>query len=155
MTRYTRRTYTRTRRTRAARDAAQTRSARMAFVRLVVLLGGMFYLLIGISMLVQPEWFFENAGTFPPYNRHYLGDLGSFLLPLGAGLIIASQDPARYRVLISIGAAGSIIHSFNHWYEVTSGAYPLAFWFTDTLPLLAFAAIFFWALWQVRPRLVR
>ena len=140
---------------RSKSSSTNRRSGKRAFVRSVVFVGGFFYLLVGISLLARPEWFFENVGNFPPFNRHYMGDLGSFLIPLGAGLVIASQDPAKHRLLISIGVAASFIHAFNHWYEVLTGVLPPAAWFIDTLPLLVFAIIFLWALWQIRPRAYR
>ncbi len=142
----------RTRRTRTVNTAGgERRVARLALVRAVVLVVGLLYFVIGLALLLEPEWFFANVGNFAPYNRHYLGDLGSFLLPLGVGLTLASQDPVRHRMLITIGVAGSIIHALNHLYDASLGD-SAAFWVTDTLPLLILAGVFLWALWHLRPR---
>jgi hypothetical protein len=108
----------------------------LRLVQLVVGLTGALNLLIGIAMLVAPAWFYDTIGTFPPYNRHFLGDLGSFLLPLGAGLLVAARDPARHALLIGVVALGSLLHSLNHTYDALIGRAPLVFWLTDTLPLL-------------------
>ncbi len=104
--------------------------------QLIVGLTGALNLLAGIALLVAPVWFYDTIGTFPPYNRHFLGDLGSFLLPLGAGLLVAARDPARHALLIGVVALGSLLHSLNHTYDALIGRAPLVFWLTDTLPLL-------------------
>ncbi len=44
----------------------------------------LFYSVVGLALLFIPGWFFDHIGPFPPYNRHYEGDLGSFLLPMGS-----------------------------------------------------------------------
>jgi hypothetical protein len=64
------------------------------FTQMVVGLAGVAYLLTGIALLFAPAWFFLAIGHFLPFNRHYEGDLGSFLLPLGIGLLVAARDPA-------------------------------------------------------------
>ena len=48
-------------------------------VQWVVALSGAGYTLTGLSQLFAPRWFFENIGKFPPFNRHYVGDLGAFI----------------------------------------------------------------------------
>ena len=87
------------------------------FAQIVVGLAGVAYLLIGIALLFAPAWFFSAIGNFQPFNRHYEGDLGSFLLPLGIGLLVAVRDPASYIWVIRIAALGSLIHVGNHIYD--------------------------------------
>jgi hypothetical protein len=87
------------------------------FAQIVVGLAGVAYLLIGIALLFAPAWFFYAIGNFQPFNRHYEGDLGSFLLPLGIGLLVAVRDPARYIWVIRVAALGSLIHVGNHIYD--------------------------------------
>jgi len=84
------------------------------FVRAALVAGGLFYLITGLALLFAPQWFFDNVGTYPPYNRHYAGDVGSFLLPLGVALLWASRNPAQHRSLIAFAAAGSAVHAANH-----------------------------------------
>ena len=112
------------------------------WIRILVLLAGLFYTLNGLALLVAPTWFFENIGTFAPFNRHYLGDLGSFLLPMGIGLLVAARQPRQHYVLIAVVAAGNIIHASNHIYDAVMGRESLAHWLSDTIPLVFFAAIF-------------
>jgi hypothetical protein len=113
-----------------------------AFVRAVVITAGIFYAFTGLALLVAPQWFFETIGNFPPFNRHYMGDLGAFLLPVGLGLLAASRDPGRYLALIGAVAGANLIHAINHVYDAVRDAQPLSFWLIDTVPLILLAGAF-------------
>lgn len=121
---------------------SETREIARTWVRAVVLVGGISYALTGLALLLGPAWFFENIGNFPPFNRHYMGDLGSFLLPIGLGLMIASRHPTRHWALIAVVAVANLIHALNHTYDAIKGGQPLSFWLVDTVPLIVFAVIF-------------
>lgn len=71
----------------------------------------------GAALLLVPEWFYETLGTFPPFNRHYAGDAGAFLLPIGIGLLFAAREPARYRALLVLALGASWLHGLNHAYD--------------------------------------
>ena len=84
-------------------------------------LAGIAYAATGLALLFAPRWFFENVGDFPPFNRHYEGDVGAFLLPLGVGLLAAAARPAAHLVFIAVVAAGSVLHAANHAYDAARG----------------------------------
>ncbi|MBX3066454.1 MAG: hypothetical protein U0528_04500 [Anaerolineae bacterium] len=90
---------------------------RIAFVRALVLTMGIFHTLTASAMLFAPEWFFQNIGTYPPYNRHYTGDLGTFQLALGVALLWAVRAPEKHHLLIGAAALGNLLHTFNHAYD--------------------------------------
>ena len=97
--------------------------SRVRFVQAVLLLNGIVFLATGLALLLAPEWFFANVGTFAPYNRHYEGDVGSFLLPLGVVLLVAARQPAANLGLLALAAAGGTIHALNHLVDtLQSGA---------------------------------
>ena len=104
-------------------------------------------------MLVAQRWFYENVGHFPPFNRHYMGDTATFLLPLGVGLIVAARDPVRHRLVIAIGAAASVLHTLNHLYDplvegmfnraydpILAHTTPALYWLFEFIPLVLLAA---------------
>ena len=113
------------------------------WVQWVVGLGGLFYTFVGVTQLLTPEWFFMTIGTYPPFNRHYLGDLGSFTLPMGIALLLAARAPSQQRLLIGFVAAGSLIHSLNHLYDDLVGSTPDPI---GTATLILFALVLIWAL---------
>ena len=112
-------------------------------IQITLATAGLFYLLTGLALLFLPTWFFTYIGNFPPYNRHYMGDAGAFILPLGIGLLLAARQPAAFRSAILISAIGSLIHALNHAYDDWLAHSPLLHWFSETIPLLIFAGILF------------
>jgi len=50
---------------------------------------GVVTLAAGLWALVAPHSFFSSVATFPPYNRHFVHDLGAFQIGLGVGLLAA------------------------------------------------------------------
>jgi uncharacterized membrane protein len=111
----------------------------------IVALSGAGYTLTGLSQLFAPRWFFENIGNFPPFNRHYVGDLGAFILAMGLGLLVAARNPAQHRSLIGVVALGSVLHLLNHLYDDwLSADWSLGTALTQTLPLALVAAALAW-----------
>lgn len=86
---------------------------RMA-IRLLLLLIGVNHLLVTLLTFAAPHWFFTNIGYFPPFNHHFLADIGAFSAPLGVGLLVAARDPERHRLLIGLAALGNLLHSLSH-----------------------------------------
>lgn len=143
------------RRTRRRSDRPSGRSMRLMMVSTIVVGSGLLYLMAGMTLLLQPEWFFENVAPFAPYNRLLLGQLGSLLLPLGVAMIVASQNPVEKRMMIAAGLGAAILLGLNQWYGISLDEVPPAGWLTSVLPLLLLAGMLGWAFWQVRPRLRR
>jgi hypothetical protein len=112
-------------------------AVRPSIAQVVVAIAGMLHLLVGIAMLLAPMWFFVTIGTFPPFNRHYTGDMGAFQLALGAGLLFAARTPTRQRLLIGIAAVGNLLHMLNHAYDALISHASLGYWLADTGPMLA------------------
>ena len=133
----------------ATQAKRQSESTRTRAARLVVAVNGGVNLLTGLTLLFAPRWFYENVADFPPFNRHFLGDIGALTLALGFGLVMAARNPRGHRGLIGIGALGGLIHAVNHLYDdlvVERGA--SLHWATNTLPVLLMAASLLWA-WRV------
>lgn len=129
----------------AARARVTTEHRRIRFAQGVVLLNGLSYTATGLVLLLAPEWFFANIGTFPPFNRHYAGDLGSFQLALGGVLLYAVRLPLAHASVLGVAAAGGTMHALNHALDASRG---LGGW-DQTLALGVLALVTIAALWQV------
>jgi hypothetical protein len=90
---------------------------RSNFARAVTIASGLNYTFAGLALIFAPEWFFNNIGPYAPYNRHYMGDAGTFLLPLGIALLWAVTAPHRYRIVLIMNAGLSMMHALNHLYD--------------------------------------
>lgn len=114
-------------------------------MQIAVALSAALYIFTGTALLFAPEWFFENIGHFPPFNRHFMGDIGAFTLPLGLGLLLAARAPQRHRLFIGVVALGSFVHLFNHLYDDwLSNAWALEHFLRETLPLALVAVALGW-----------
>jgi hypothetical protein len=109
----------------------------------VAALAGVFYTATGLALLLAPVWFFQHIGGYPPYNRHYEGDLGAFLLPLGLALLFAARSPQRHATVVRIAALGSALHAVNHVYDAIQRG-TAAEWFGTVAPLALFALALGW-----------
>lgn len=84
------------------------------FVTMVLVLGGLFVLLLGIWAFVAPHSFYDQLAPFPPYNRHFLHDVGAFQIGVGVALLLASRwDDARF-VTLAGAASGAAAHLVSH-----------------------------------------
>ena len=119
-----------------AKQSVATRTGNL-WISVVLGIAGIGYTLTGLALLLVPLWFFDNIGPFAPYNRHYEGDLGTFLLPIGLGLLYVARGPARHRVFLLVVAIASLLHAGNHIYEAIAGNTPAARVLQDTGPLVA------------------
>jgi hypothetical protein len=95
-----------------------------------------------VALLVAPVWFLETVGPFVPFNRHYMGDAGSFSLALGVGLLLASRDPLRNRIVLIAGLVGTLIHTANHAYgDLVLAELSPAATIRDLAPLIVFTLL--------------
>lgn len=86
----------------------------MRIGQVLIAVVGIFDAAAGSALLFAPQWFYDTLATFPPFNRHYAGDVGAFLLPIGLGILVAARDPIRYRAILVLGLAASWMHAANH-----------------------------------------
>jgi hypothetical protein len=118
--------------------------------QLTLAVSGLFYTMTGLALLFLPTWFFTYIGDFPPFNRHYMGDAGAFILPLGIGLLLAVRRPQAHSGIVLITAAASLIHALNHAYDdLLAGSSP-SHWFAETIPLLLFAGLLFFIYGRIK-----
>jgi hypothetical protein len=111
----------------------------VAIARGVIALVGVLDVGAALALLLAPEWFYSTIAEFPPFNRHYAGDAGAFLLGIGAGLIVAARDPIRYRALLLIGVGVSWLHAVNHLYDALEHAGVGRAGLTDALLIVGIA----------------
>jgi hypothetical protein len=81
------------------------------YVKAVVALAAIFQMGSGAWAFVAPESFYDVIATFPPYNVHFLHDIGAFLLGIGVSLAGALLwRDALFVVLLGAAVAASV-----HW----------------------------------------
>lgn len=89
---------------------------------IVVVFFGAFTLLLGLWALVDASSFYDNIGKFPPYNNHFVHDVGAFQIGIGAALLgaLAWRDDAILAALCG-AAAGAGTHEIAHIIDKDDG----------------------------------
>jgi hypothetical protein len=71
-------------------------------------------LAIGLYAAIAPGAFFRHVGTYGVENGHYVGDVSTAYLAIGAGLL-ASIRWWRWRVpLLAVTSLWWLLHALNH-----------------------------------------
>ena len=102
-----------------------------------------FWLVSGAWAFLAPRSFYDRLATFPPYNVHFVHDIGAFSIGLGLTitLVLVMADrwhPAR-SVLVGVGI-GSALHVLSHVLD-----YDIKPSVTDVLGLALFTVVTFLA----------
>jgi hypothetical protein len=120
-----------------------------AFIVATIVALGLSTTITALMMLGAPQFFFDNIGTFAPYNRHYIGDLGAFTLPLGLGMLWAARNPMQHRLMILVAVGANLMHTGNHAYDdILLGTLPSL----QTVILLVGSVLLAVALLAVKPQ---
>jgi hypothetical protein len=105
-----------------------------------------FLLGSGLFAILAPEAFYNLVALYPPYNRHFIHDIGAFMLGLGAGLALALFLTDALLVALAATAVGGVAHFFSHLADRELGGLP-----TDPLIFGVFALVVVGlTVWRIR-----
>ena len=102
-------------------------ASRPLFAQAVMVMAGLGYTIAGAALLFAPEWFFQNIGYFPPFSRHYAGDVGRLCSPSERNQPSArGAQPIQASALLGTATGGSVLHALNHMYAAAVGRHLLS-----------------------------
>jgi hypothetical protein len=136
----------------AAKPAVKAARNQDFFVQGIIFVIGLINVITALLQIFAPAWFFQNIGNFPPYNRHYVGDLGAFILPLGLGLMYAARRPRKNILLIWVVFGGSLFHLVNHIYDAIIDRASLLDWLLTPGSLLLVVLLLGFVLFRLSNR---
>jgi hypothetical protein len=86
--------------------------------------------------MAAPESFYATLAVYPPYNRHFVHDIGAFMLGLGTtfGFALALGDALL--VALAGNTVGALAHFVSHAVDRDLGGQP-----GDPLVVGAFALV--------------
>lgn len=92
---------------------------------MVAAVGAFVFLTFGLWAMVAPQSFFESIALFEPYNEHFIQDIGSFQIGLGAVLAMAAffTSDALVAGLVGVGI-GALAHVISHLLGLDAGGRP-------------------------------
>jgi hypothetical protein len=82
--------------------------------RAIVGLLGLALVGTGLWAMLAPESFYASVAVYPPYNRHFIHDIGAFNLGLGATLGFALVLGDALLVALAGNAVGALAHFVSH-----------------------------------------
>ena len=79
---------------------------------------GAVQLVLGALLWLAPGFFYDEIGPYPPRNDHYMADLATFYLALGAVTLVAVRRE-RWRVpVLALALIQYALHSLNHLIDI-------------------------------------
>lgn len=88
------------------------------FVAGATLVLGLVQLGLGAWMLVAPRSFFDAIGGFGAFNEHYVRDVSTWYLALGAALVVAWRRPSWRVPVLWLAVLQYLLHLGNHLVDV-------------------------------------
>lgn len=92
--------------------------ARSGILPALLLAGGALLLGLGLWQVVHPASFFESIGGFGPRNDHYVRDVATWDLALGAAFLVAAGRPSWRLPVLWFAVLQSILHLVNHVVDI-------------------------------------
>jgi hypothetical protein len=71
-------------------------------------------LVTGVFLWIFPGTFYEEIGPYGVRNDHYMGDLASFYLALGAATLVAVKRQSWRVPVIALALVQNVLHAINH-----------------------------------------
>ena len=79
---------------------------------------GVGQIVLGLVLWLAPGTFFEEVGPYGARNDHYMGDLATFYLALGAGSLVAVVRGAWRVPILAVALVQYVLHSLNHLIDI-------------------------------------
>lgn len=105
-------------------------------LRLLVAVAALALVASGLFALLAPETVFNLLAVYPPYNRHFIHDIGAFMLGLGACLGFALSLTDALLVVLAGNAVAAVAHFVSHLVDRELGGLP-----TDPAAFFLFAVL--------------
>jgi hypothetical protein len=111
------------------------------YVKAVVALAAIVQVGSGAWAFFAPQSFYDAIATFPPYNVHFLHDIGAFLLGIGVALAGALLLRDALFVVLLGGAVAASFHWVSHVLDRDHGGSASDLWTLGGLALLLVAGV--------------
>lgn len=111
-------------------------STRESIVSVIIAVGALFFAGTGVWAFAAPHSFYDLIATYPPYNAHFIRDIGAFLLGLGA-VLVGSLTWRDVRLVVLLGGAVAAgLHWASHLIDHDHGGRAADPWLTGAFALL-------------------
>ena len=119
-------------------------------VRAIAVLVGVALVGLGLWALLSPTSFYSSIALFPPYNEHFLHDMGAFQVGMGGALLLTQLWADALLVALGGTGIGAALHFVSHVIDRSLGGHP-----SSDIPLLGGLAAILLVAWVLRFRQLR
>jgi hypothetical protein len=126
-------------------------TARADVVTIVIAIVGVSQILTGLVAFLLPGTFYDVVAGYPPYNEHFLMDVGSWQIALGALAVYGARRPDWRVGLLGLLALQYVLHLIPHLIHFDDAETSGQAWFA-TIALGATAALLIVLLVRERAR---
>ena len=123
-------------------------------LRPLLVLFALSQLAIGFMLWATPGFFYEHVGPFGARNDHYMGDVATFYLALGAAALVASRRRSWQVPVLGLALLQNALHALNHLIDIDE-ADPGWLGPADFVELLLVTALLAWMLAAARRSVTR
>ena len=92
-------------------------------MKALLALFGVAQIVLGLLLWLTPGFFFDEIGPYGVRNDHYMGDVASWYIALGAVALVAVRRASWRLPLLALAFLQYALHSLNHLIDV-GGADP-------------------------------
>jgi hypothetical protein len=82
--------------------------------RAIAVVAGLVSLVVGLWAFFAPANFYDQVAAFPPYNRHFIHDIGAFEIGFGVLLLVAAAYGDALFVALAGFGVGATFHFAAH-----------------------------------------
>lgn len=87
-------------------------------MRTLLLVFALGQIVLGLLLWLTPGFFFESIGPYGERNDHYMGDVASWYLALGAVALVALRRESWRVPVLAFAFVQYALHSLNHLIDV-------------------------------------
>ena len=87
-------------------------------MKILLALFGAVQLLLGLLLWITPGFFLDEIGPYGLRNDHYMGDLATWYLALGAVALVAVRRVGWRVPVLALALAQNFLHALNHLIDV-------------------------------------
>ena len=87
-------------------------------MRILLIVFAVTQLVLGLLLWLGPGFFYDEIGPFGPRNDHYMADVATFYLALGA-VSLAAVRRVSWRVpVLTLALVQYALHALNHLIDI-------------------------------------
>ena len=107
--------------------------------KIIAAIGGLLLLGFGLWAFFDPRAFYKAVAVWPPFNKHFIHDIGAFQIGLGLTLLLSLVRGDALLIALAGVGSGAAVHAVAHWIDRDLGGRPGDPWVMTALAALLLA----------------